>query len=76
MAASANADVCDVRVDMPFAAVQLTPVIMRLFDIAEKDADQVNIRFHSYAPTDFAVGGRLLADVVPRIAQWMKRISG
>lgn len=54
-------------------AARLTPLLVRLFD-AEPDA--VNIRLHPYPPTDFAVGGALLADRVPRVAQWAKRLLG
>lgn len=54
-------------------AARLTPLLVRLFD-AEPDA--VNLRFHSYPPTDFAVGGLLLSTRVPRIARWAKRALG
>jgi phenylpyruvate tautomerase PptA (4-oxalocrotonate tautomerase family) len=54
-------------------AAQLTPVLVRLFD-AEPDA--VNVRFHPYPPTDFAVGGVLLSRRVPRVARVMKRLFG
>ncbi|MGG6270667.1 hypothetical protein ACQ4M3_38905 [Leptolyngbya sp. AN03gr2] len=57
-------------------AVQLTPQIAKLFAIDERDFDAINIRFHSYPPTDFALGGRLLSDVIPKIAQVMKRMFG
>lgn len=52
-------------------AARLTPLLVRLFT-AEPDA--VNLRFHPYPPTDFAVGGALLADRVPRVGQWAKRL--
>ena len=52
-------------------AARLTPLLVQLFD-AQPDA--VNLRFHPYPPTDFAVGGALLADRVPRPAQWAKRL--
>ena len=55
-------------------AAGLTPKLAELFGVPASGLDAVNIRFHSYPPTDFAVGGRLLADVVPRIAQVMKRL--
>jgi hypothetical protein len=48
-------------------------VLVRLFD-AEPDA--VNVRFHPYPPTDFAVGGVLLSRRVPRVARVMKRLFG
>jgi phenylpyruvate tautomerase PptA (4-oxalocrotonate tautomerase family) len=41
---------------------RLTPVVMELFGIEKSDADAVNIRFHSYPPSDFAAGGQLLCD--------------
>jgi phenylpyruvate tautomerase PptA (4-oxalocrotonate tautomerase family) len=54
-------------------AARLTPLLVRLFG-AEPEA--VNLRFHPYPPTDFAVGGVLLADRVPRVARWIKRVLG
>lgn len=54
-------------------AAGLTPLLVLLFQ-AEPDA--VNLRFHPYPPTDFSVGGRLLADRVPRVAQLAKRFLG
>ena len=57
-------------------AAALTPVLAELFEVPVTELDNVNIRFHSYPPTDFAVGGRLLVDVVPRIGRWLKRMSG
>lgn len=56
-------------------AARLTPVLAELFGISG-DLGGVNIRFHSYPPTDFAVGGKLIADLVPRIGQVMKRLGG
>lgn len=56
-------------------AAQLTPVLAELFGVGPQELDNVNIRFHSYPPRDFAVGGRLIADLVPRIGQLMKRLS-
>lgn len=38
--------------------------------------ENVNLRFHSYPPAAFAVGGRLLSDRVPLIGQVMKRLGG
>lgn len=55
-----------------FIARELTPVVMRLFSVAPAAKDSVNIRFHSYPSTDFAVGGRLLSDLVLRIARVLK----
>ena len=56
-------------------AAELTPHLMALFDVPEAEVDSVNIRFHSYPPTDFAVGGELLSDRVPWIGRVMKRFS-
>ena len=57
-------------------ARELTPVLAELFEVGPGQLDNVNIRFHPYPPTDFAVGGRLLADVVPRIGRLMRRLAG
>lgn len=57
-------------------ALGITPVLARLFNVPPEAVDGINIRFHSYPPTDFAVGGRLLADMVPRIGQLAKRFLG
>lgn len=57
-------------------ARSLTPVLAELFDVSPAATENINIRFHSYPPTDFAVGGRLLSDVVPRIGRLLKRIAG
>jgi hypothetical protein len=54
----------------------LTPVLAELFDVSPEDRDGINLRFHSYPPTDFAVGGRLLSEIVPLIGQLMKRTFG
>lgn len=54
----------------------LTPVLAELWDVPQHDLDGINMRFHSYPATDFAVGGRLLSDVVPRIGRFMKRLAG
>jgi phenylpyruvate tautomerase PptA (4-oxalocrotonate tautomerase family) len=55
------------------AAAALTPVLVRLFDA---EPGSVNIRFHSYPPTDFAVGGQLLSDRIPAAARFAKRVFG
>ena len=47
-------------------AERLTPVLAELFGAR---ANEVNVRFHAYPPTDFAVGGRLLSQRVPRAAR-------
>jgi phenylpyruvate tautomerase PptA (4-oxalocrotonate tautomerase family) len=52
-------------------AARLTPVLSSLVD-AETDA--VNVRFHSYPPSDFAVGGTLLSHRVPAAARFAKRL--
>jgi phenylpyruvate tautomerase PptA (4-oxalocrotonate tautomerase family) len=54
-------------------AAVVTPLLGSLFG-AETDA--VNVRFHSYPPTDFAVGGRLLSARIPRAARLAKRMFG
>jgi phenylpyruvate tautomerase PptA (4-oxalocrotonate tautomerase family) len=54
----------------------LTPVLAELFDVPPDGIDGVNIRFHPYPPTDFAVGGRLLSEVVPWVGRLMKRMFG
>ncbi len=53
---------------------ELTPLLARLFGM-ESHLDHVNIRFYPYPPTDFAVGGRLLSELVPAIGRLMKRLS-
>ncbi|MBV9718493.1 MAG: hypothetical protein JOZ77_04195 [Candidatus Eremiobacteraeota bacterium] len=55
-------------------ARELTPILARLFDVIPGDEDNVNLRFHSYRPTDFAVGGRLLSDIVPAVPRILKRV--
>jgi phenylpyruvate tautomerase PptA (4-oxalocrotonate tautomerase family) len=57
-------------------AAELTPRVAELFHVPDDRRDAVNIRFHSYPPTDFAVGGKLLSDIIPRIGQVMKRVFG
>jgi len=57
-------------------ARMLTPILAELFEISSDNIDQVNIRFHPYPPTNFAVGGRLLSDQVPRIGRLMKWLAG
>ena len=52
-------------------AARLTPVLSSLVD-AETDA--VNVRFHSYPPSEFAVGGTLLSHRVPAAARFAKRL--
>lgn len=56
-------------------AQRLTPVLAELFDVPPAGLDRINIRFNPYQPTDFAVDGRLLSDVVPLIGRVMKRFG-
>ncbi|MBV9398888.1 MAG: hypothetical protein JO062_12975 [Bryobacterales bacterium] len=56
-------------------AQDLTPLLARLFDVPPAGLDGINIRFHPYPPTDFAVGGRLLSDIVPLVGRIMKRLA-
>lgn len=55
------------------SAAALTPIIGELYG-ADKDA--VNLRFHSYPPSDFAVGGVLLSQRLPVAARVAKRLFG
>jgi phenylpyruvate tautomerase PptA (4-oxalocrotonate tautomerase family) len=57
-------------------AAELTLRVAELFHVPDDRRDAVNIRFHSYPPTDFAVGGKLLSDIIPRIGRVMKRVFG
>jgi phenylpyruvate tautomerase PptA (4-oxalocrotonate tautomerase family) len=54
----------------------LTLALAEAFAIPEAQRDGINIRFHSYPPTDFAVGGKLLSDLIPRAAQLAKKLLG
>ena len=54
----------------------LTSVLADVFGVDPAQLDNVNIRFHAYPPTDFSVGGQLLADRVPLIGRLMKRLLG
>jgi phenylpyruvate tautomerase PptA (4-oxalocrotonate tautomerase family) len=54
----------------------LTPLLAELFNFAPGAIDGITIRFHPYPPRDFAVGGRLLSDLIPRIGRIMKRLFG
>ena len=56
-------------------AERLTPLLAEVFEIPQSGLDGINIRFHPYPPTDFAVGGRLLSDIVPLIGRLMKRFG-
>ena len=57
-------------------AKTLTPRLAELFSVAAEDSDAINIRFHSYPPSDFAVGGELLSDKVPFIGRTLKKLAG
>ena len=57
-------------------AKELTPVLADLFHIGADQFHSVNIRFHSYPPTAFAVGGYLLSDLVPLVGKLAKRLLG
>ncbi|PSR53084.1 hypothetical protein AHMF7605_05865 [Adhaeribacter arboris] len=54
----------------------LTPVLAQLFSIPVTETDSINIRFHSYSPSDFAIGGKLLSDLVPTVGRIAKSIFG
>ena len=54
-------------------AQRLTPLLAELFEVPPAAVDGINIRFHPYPATDFAVGGRLLSDLVPVMGRLMKR---
>ena len=56
-------------------AAELTPVLAKLFGVPPTAREGINIRFHAYSPSAFAVGGTLLSDLVPQIGQVMKRLS-
>jgi hypothetical protein len=53
----------------------LTAALAELFEVPTAQIDGINIRFHPYPSTNFAVGGRLLADLVPAIGRLLKRLS-
>ena len=57
-------------------AKELAPLVAGLFKVGPSDISAVNIRFHSYPPHNFAVGGRLLSDLVPLIGRIAKKIFG
>lgn len=57
-------------------ARELTAALARWFAIPVENTEGINIRFHPYPARDFAVGGVLLADRVPRVARVMKRMAG
>ncbi len=51
----------------------LTPILAKLFGA---EMDHVNTRFHSYHPTEFSVGGKLLSERVRPIGRLLKRLFG
>ena len=55
------------------AAAELTPLLVTLYGARPGD---VNLRFHSYPPSDLAVGGELLSRRVPRAGRLAKRLLG
>ena len=55
-------------------AAALTPVVAELYGVLSSDRDNINIRFHSYPPTDFAVGGKLLSDIIPLAGRIAKKL--
>ena len=55
-------------------ARELTPLLGQLFCM-DAHLERVRIRFHPYPPTDFAVGGRLLSAVAPRLGQLMQHLA-
>lgn len=55
-------------------AKHLTSVLAQAFNISHRALDNINIRFHSYPPTDFAVGGKLLSDIIPYVGRMAKRL--
>jgi phenylpyruvate tautomerase PptA (4-oxalocrotonate tautomerase family) len=57
-------------------ARELTPLLAELFEVSPAGLDNINIRFHPYPPKDFAVGGELLSDRIPRMARLAKRLFG
>ena len=54
----------------------LTPRLAELFGVPIEELDAVNIRFHPYPPSDFAVGGVLLSDRVPWVGRLLKKLAG
>ena len=58
------------------AAARLTPLLASIFGVPQTQLESVNVRFHPYPPQDFAVGGRLLSDLVPKAAQLLKKLLG
>ncbi len=57
-------------------ARSLTLIVADLFAIAPEAIGGINIRFHPYPPTDFAIGGSLLSDMIPPVGRFMKRMFG
>lgn len=57
-------------------ARELTPIVARLFSVADSQLDNINLRFYSYPPADFAVGGKLLSERIPAIGRFAKKWFG
>ena len=55
-------------------AAQMTPVVAKLFGMLPAEVGNINFRFHSYPPTDFAVASKLLSDIIPYIGRLAKRL--
>jgi phenylpyruvate tautomerase PptA (4-oxalocrotonate tautomerase family) len=58
-------------------AATLTPVLAELFGVPPEEGwGNLNIRLHVYRPSEFAVGGRLLSDLVPLVGRLLRRLAG
>lgn len=55
-------------------AKHLTSVLAELFGLDDQHLENVNMRFHSYPPSDFSVGGKLLSDIIPLPGRIAKKI--
>ena len=54
----------------------LTPALAEAFGVPPTDLDGINLRFHAYRPSEFAVGGHLLSVMIPFVVQVLKRLAG
>lgn len=54
----------------------LTPVLAGCFKVPHSEIENINIRFHSYGPSDFAVDGKLLSDRIPFAGRFAKKLFG
>lgn len=59
----------------PVSRRGLIPGLGKLFGVPTDEVENISIRFHSYPPIDFAVGGPLLSDVVARIGRLAERLA-